>query len=641
VSLHTVRLYNKVNITPDYSIVTDLAPKDWLTLLNGGNFRGQPVLPVATTAWQGVVNYYRLPDVLRIEAPYNDIRKVTYGSIVGENSSSTQDAFERPMFFWVKKIRLVKEAASSADSAEVNGVVVQSDIVELEISVDVWSSNYSKFELYDSFVERRHMDRWVSDGATPPNITPLYYPNAAQGVEGSMRPSIKEDITKPIVIPDLQGVEVNLMWIVVSALDSDGKNQIFLGVMGRNAVNDTDITIYNYGGTKPVFGWKEVMDGSLYSALHLSADFIQSICVVPSLGSYWDGKITLKLTPDPRIVVDYNTNVGESNDFVWIIVGDGSGSDAQLMNGSGSTTVNVVAPDASVAAGDYDIDKHEPMMYRAPAMVRKVVSGYGGTIFDVPDIAAFESTYSWKVTYDLNGVNVFVFAGSDVIDANAIGGMGAEQAATLPIFNSAWKSYDAISRVGDDIAYKAHQVAAIGGGIANTTISAAGGFLMGGTAGAVLGAAGGITGTATSVYANIEELKAKRTTIKNSPCNVKSGGSGLGATIDWRLDFFYLTLQMDDQTMEKLRSMYYWYGYHVERTVKGAISLRTRKFFDFIKTDGARVRGDMNAEDLEAVAAIFDRGVTIFHLNSRPYYYDRILQAGIGDKRYNNDEVWL
>ena len=637
-SLHTVRLYNKVNITPDYSIVTDLTPNDWLILLNGGNFHGQPVLPVATTAWQGTVNYYRLPDVLRIEAPYNDIRKVTYGSIVGENSSSTQDAFERPMFFWVKRIRLVKEKASSSTPGAVE---VYNDIVELEISVDVWSSNYSKFELYDSFVERRHMDRWVSDGATPPNITPLYYPNAAQGVEGSMRAVLKEDITKPIVIPGLTGVEVNLMWIVVSALDTDGKNQIFLGVMGRDANTHTDIPIHNYGGTKPIFGWKEVMDGSLYDALHLSADFVQSICVVPSLGSYWDGKITLKLTPDPRIVVDYNTNVGETTDFAWIIVGNGSGSDAELMNGDGSSTVDVYAPDASYNAGDYDVDEHEPMMYRAPARVRKVVSGYGGTIFDVPDIAAFEDTYSWKVTYDLNGVNVFVFAGSDIVDANAIGGMGAEQAAMLPIFNSAWKSYEAISKVGDDIAYKAHQVAAVGGGIANTTLSAAGGFLMGGTAGAVLGAAGGITGTVTSVYSNMEELKAKRTTIKNSPCNVKSGGSGLGATIDWRLDFFYLTLQMDDQTMEKLRSMYYWYGYHVERTMKGAISLYTRKFFDFIKTDGARVRGDANAEDLQAIAAIFDRGVTIFHLNNRPYYYDRILQAGIGDKRYNNDEVWL
>ena len=637
--LHTVKLYNKVNITPDYSIVTDLSPSDWLILLNGGNFHGQPVLPVADKAWEGQVNYYRLPDVLRIEAPYDDIRKVTYGSIQQVTASAAQEAFETPMFFFVKKIRLVKESASTV---VVGGVNVHRDIVELEIGVDVWSSNYGRFELYDSFVERRHMDRWSSNGATPPVYTPLYYPNAAQGVEGSMRPSIKEDITKPITISGLSGVEVNLMWIVVSALDTDGKNQIFLGVMGRDANTNADIPIHNYGGTKPIFGWKEVMDGSLYNALNLSADFIQSICVVPSLGNYWDGKITLKLTPDPRIVVDYITNVGETTDFAWIIVGNGSGTDAELMNGDGSTTVDVYAPDASYNAGDYDVDQHEPMMYRAPAMTRKVVTGYGGTIFDVPDIAAFEDTYSWKVTYDLNGVNVFVFAGSDIIDANAIGGLGAEQAATLPIFNSAWKSYDAISRVGDDIAYKAHQVATVGGGIANTTLAAAGGFLMGGgPTGAVLGAAGGITGTVTGVYANMEELKAKRTTIKNSPCNVKSGGSGLGATIDWRLDFFYLTLQMDDQSMEKLRSMYYWYGYHVERTFKGAISLRTRKFFDFIKTSGARVRGDMNAEDLGAVAAIFDRGVTIFHLNSRPYYYERIMQVGIGDKRYNNDEVWL
>ena len=156
--------------------------------------------------------------------------------------------------------------------------------------------------------------------------------------------------------------------------------------------------------------------------------------------------------------------------------------------------------------------------------------------------------------------------------------------------------------------------------------------MMGGPAGAILGLASGILGTATGAYGNSVELEAKQLQIKNSPCNVKSGGSGLGATMVHNIDFFYITLKMDDQSMEKLRFMYYWYGYHVNRTFKGDIDLHTRTKFDFIKTSRAKVKGDLTAGAAKQIGAIFDQGVTIYH---GPDGYMRI---GRG-QMYENDEV--
>ena len=234
--------------------------------------------------------------------------------------------------------------------------------------------------------------------------------------------------------------------------------------------------------------------------------------------------------------------------------------------------------------------------------------------------------------FDLNSISTFIYAGTDLVRANALGALGVGEAATLPIYSSAWKSYDAISKVSDTMMYNAKQVQAIGGGLGGSALSAAGGFMMGGPAGAILGLASGILGTATTAYGNSVELDAKRVQIKNSPCNVKSGGSGLGATMVHNIDFFYITLKMDEQSMEKLRFMYYWYGYHVNRTIKGDIDLHTRSKFDFIKTSRGKVKGELTAGAAKQIGDIFDAGVTIYHGS------DGYALIGTGDM-VENDEV--
>ena len=47
--------------------------------------------------------------------------------------------------------------------------------------------------------------------------------------------------------------------------------------------------------------------------------------------------------------------------------------------------------------------------------------------------------------------------------------------------------------------------------------------------------------------------------------------------------------------------------------VPGTISTATRKYFDYIETRGAKIRGDLNAEEASQISAIFDRGVRIYH----------------------------
>ena len=621
-SLNKLALFKNVKITPDYSVVHDMDSDTWKDYLMG---RLDPMPPDANPPenvyYDEKVNYYRMPETIRIEANYDIIRTATYGYLedgLSEGNPGVNVSFRR-IFFWVDDVRILKQFCNrDLESSPVE----YKDVVELDITVDVWSSYAGKFELYDSFVERRHMPRWKEK--TVAGVTtyePIYYPNAAQGIEGAYKQEAIEDLTPYSVDA---GVTMDPKYILVNIIDkTSGELSTFIGMdvmVTRGQNPPTYEPVYHVYNTKRIFGLQSILDGTAFSQneLNITVENIQSIVVLPYLGPITEclqqnlsgGTLYTAINEmDPKFD-DFTIEDGTS--LSWIKLNAGVQRLDSLMLYHYSTPT-VIAPDHDIPSHGQYIDQHEPMMYYTPARQRKIVTGMGGTVIDVPDIDAFRDTFTLQNVIDVNTAVTFVFGGTDIKAANAIGNLGSAEAATLPIFNSAWKSYEAISKVSDNMMFNAKQMQTVGGGLGGSAMSAAGGFLMGGPGGAVLGLASGILGTVTGVYGNDVELDAKRVQIKNSPAVVKSGGSGLGAYVLNYIDVWYETMKLDDVSMEKLRFMYYWYGYHVNRMEKGDIELYTRRVFDFIKTSGAKVRGELTAGAAKQIAAIFDRGVTIYH----------------------------
>ena len=626
-ALNTLYLFSNVRITPDYSVVHDMDPDTWHDFLMGW------LDPMPPGADQQIVysnnlklNYYRMPDTLRIEGNYDKLKNATYGFLQDGMYNDQQPAKTsfKYIFFWVKDVRLITQRTS--DRTE-GGQTVFDDVVELELEMDTWSTyGVGAFELYDSFVERRHMDRWVNKGTDlSPDWQPIYYPNAGQGVEGAYLPEDTQDATASLEFTGLTQTYTPT-WIIISAIDPNGVLKTYIGGFLTNSLGNESSLYFGLSPNDKVFGWEEVVSGTIYAAIGLTADNIQSITCVSSLGNgYLDNFISWDSGQNKFLV----SNIwGHANGLAWFEQGT-----ANNLSGANSQTVNVIAPDhdATPVDGEY-LDEHEPMMYMSPARVRKIVSGIGGEAFTIPDVIAFEDTVTTYTMFDVNQITQFVMSGSDLVASNLYGAIGAMVASTLPIFNSAWKSYEAINKVGDEIAYNAKQMQSLANGAAGTASSAIMGGFVGNAAGAIMGAITGIVSTGTAMYGNAEELRAKQVTIKNSPCNVKSGGSGLGAYVKGLTDVFYITLKMDDQSMEKLRFMYYWYGYHVNRMFKGTVDLHTRSKFDYIKTNGAKIKGSLSAGAARQIAAIFDSGVTIYH------GADGYLLIGTGDMK-ENDEI--
>lgn len=616
-ALNSLTLFKNVKITPDYSVVHDFTPTEWADFLRGYN---EDLHSAADIVWSNhlKLNYYRIPDTIRIEGNYDVIRTATYGMLEDGMWNDEQPAKTsfKYVFFWIRNVRLVTQRVNDHTEGQ---QTVFDDVVELEIDVDTWSTyGISSFQLYDSYVERRHMKRW--NAVTQAGVTtyePIYYPNAAQGIEGAYKKEDSQDLTKPVTFTGYNDT-FDPRFIIVFVLEKSGLAKIYIGLDVVTRSNFVQV-YHDYANNQKFFGVQQILDGTFFTAVGITQENVQSITVVPLLAGL---KECLRLgmagdvfylyfdETDPRFR-DFSAGHG-SNNVAWLTLNFGMARLYAMMYRIYGD-VDVIEPDHDAPALGFYTDKHEPMMYMSPARVRKVVSAFGGEVFTLPDIAAFKSTFALQNIFDMNSALTYVFAGSDIEEANAIGALGVLEAATLPIWNSAWKSYEAINKVGDEIGYNARQLQTVGGGLAGAGLSAAGGFLMGGPVGAALGLAGGLVGTATGAYGTKEELRAKQVTIKNSPCNVKSGGSGLGAYVTGLIDVHYVTLKIDDVSYEKLKFMYYWYGYHVNRVFNGTVDLHTRTKFDFIKTNGAKIRGALTAGAAQQIAGIFDNGVTIFH----------------------------
>ena len=666
-SLNELKLFKNVKITSDYSVVHDMTPETWRKYLTGELWESNPEWnnDSPEIVFSQSVNYYRLPDTIRIEGNFDELRQATYGYL--QDTGGIRTPSFGTIFFFVEDVRLLKQG-SRYDSEQVGPEGEQQtfvdavDVCELDIKVDVWSSYGGAFQLYDSYVERRHMNRWKNEGTDEnPDWKPIYYPNAAQGIEGAYQVENIEKIVKghEFAGSKLDAIryhadrtktyDVGLEIGIMTYLSREGELKIlgFAGCLVAPTDSNKDYSencnvFYGDGEFKFVVDPMTASREAFLTATGLSADFIQSFNVFKAPPALQE-RLRLTNTADTQQGLVICPSFGymkrvtiDDLEMIYFDLIGGVDFVGELMVPA-SCSINPVTPDRShVDEGDVDssryYDEHEPMMYYNPARDRKVIASLGGELFDVPDIVAFENQMYMMNMIDIASMNQSVGVRENASESNALGAYGLVTPPSLPIFNSAWRSYDAISKVSDTIMYNAKQMQTIGGGATSTALGGVGGFTQGGPAGAIAGIISGVVGTGLSYYGNDEELRAKRTQIKNSPCVIKSTGTGYTNTYLGLIDCYYATLKMDDQSMEKLRFMYYWFGYHVNRTFKGDINLHTRSKFDFIKTSGAKVKGDLTAGAAREIGGIFDKGVTIYH---GPEGYALI---GSGDM-VANDEV--
>ena len=302
-SLNELALFKNVKITPDYSVVHDMDPDTWKQYLMGELWESNPEWnnDSPEILFSQNVNYYRMPETIRVEGNFDVIRQATYG-FLHDPTGVTNPSFGT-VFFFVNDVRLLKQHSNQVTEGGDATVV---DVCELDISIDVWSSYGGKFELYDSYVERRHMPRWKNEGTEQvPDWKPIYYPNAAQGIEGAYEPESEEPLVKPKTLTTSVGTEhVTVNVGIMSVLDRDGNLSVLAFLEGQSDVLDHGYKRTLWKGSGSVFtacfAPSQLVSDAVYTAIGIDAEYIQSFCVVKgwqtltdSLGVHGGNQITI------------------------------------------------------------------------------------------------------------------------------------------------------------------------------------------------------------------------------------------------------------------------------------------------------------------------------------------------------------
>jgi hypothetical protein len=147
------------------------------------------------------------------------------------------------------------------------------------------------------------------------------------------------------------------------------------------------------------------------------------------------------------------------------------------------------------------------------------------------------------------------------------------------------------------------------------TISGTGSTLI---SASLMGAKGALTGLANvgenigSTYYGIMGINAKLKDIENTPPNLSKLGSntyfdyGNGYTGLW-----IIKKEITEEYRKKLTDFFKLFGYKVNEVKLP--NLHTRQSYNFVKTIGANITGNIPNEQLSNLKEVFDKGITLWH----------------------------
>ena len=152
----------------------------------------------------------------------------------------------------------------------------------------------------------------------------------------------------------------------------------------------------------------------------------------------------------------------------------------------------------------------------------------------------------------------------------------------------------------------------IGGVVSGASSGALLGTKLGGVKGAVIGGAIGGLSPLFNGFTNHFQQLAKQKDLQEIPESVRSMGNNVAFDmIDHNNQVLHYFMSVDERTRNILADFWHMYGYACKE-VK-IPNLRSRYYYNFIKTNGCNITGNIDNHDLTRIKEIFDNGITIWH----------------------------
>ena len=141
---------------------------------------------------------------------------------------------------------------------------------------------------------------------------------------------------------------------------------------------------------------------------------------------------------------------------------------------------------------------------------------------------------------------------------------------------------------------------------------------------------GGITAFSSNAIHQGMAQRAKEKSIKNTPSGLATAGNSTNAIMSEQIETSFVEMVVDSTSYALYKNIFMKYGYYIGYVIKPDIY--SRKYFNYIKTNGAILTGNVNNMILSAIANILDSGVTIWHADNCIVYGG---QRAITNKMYD------
>lgn len=312
--------------------------------------------------------------------------------------------------------------------------------------------------------------------------------------------------------------------------------------------------------------------------------------------------------------------------------------------------------------GDNYSDTHEPMLYKSP--VRQYYIGTMDGLYKVQipdyyidyinnkiiDIDAYSSPNPSSASSQLK-INLNTEDFDIALEGNIVNSICVINGYNADLVNDSWINYCMTQRQADrEMMY----TSILTGGIADagsTAVSAGIGYRSNmeraelatissnlspatandmnkmytkyGKQAMAMSAVGGVASFSANAIAQAQAYKLKQQSIMNTPGSLVNSSAIIALidntheTIGW---IELVTTVCDESSYEKYVNTFKKFGYYIGGVI--VPNIKSRKFFNYIKTNGAILTGSLNQSVLAKLARIFDNGVTIWHMDYVTNLYD-------------------
>ena len=551
-------------------------------------------------------------------------------------------------------------------------------VVEFVFEKDIWQNYQFNFILKECNVERSHIDRWGEGN------NPIYTRPSNDLLDTYMLISKKVelvDISRYIsgtTTEEPLYTEEELAWCFFTYTTDENNSASVL----RVAFFPISLSEYNreityeeiYDGESSVIGYDfprlgEVLEGNLSHCFGVAPSSIYNVSILFHTGIRFNPQYTSISNYKNEIygthkVMKYRQEQGSKRWAAFYIDTD---TLAPLNNMPWQEDeiheVNGSMPIKPINGSDYSVE-YEPMMYKSPVMERYVTNSDGSQSFKIPDIKMMDVTdiYIKTLISPSEAYNIISLTSldNDSVAGNvlisAIGQINSEQ---CDIINSYWQEYCITQRDADR---KMMWANILTGGISDagsTGISAGIGYranqeraemaniqrrLVDGRtkygralkaesqmystfakqAAGMSIAGGGVQLGANAVRTYIGQ-ETKESAIKNKPAALTKTGNWFGKITSGIYKTEYVELKCDEKSYEQYANIFKKFGYFIGGVITP--NIKSRKYFNYIKTAGAILTGNVNQSILANLAVLFDKGMTIWHMDCTTkntlYKYDK------------------